>query len=119
MTKLLSSLNELSSSSQLEAFDCGRCIPDDVSPALGFLREDTRVLRMKHFKADMGRLFGQEIDTMTSPGLLEDLNSLRVDHGISVDLMWKRIEPPPITQKSDLYNGLPAAEVWEDLSDWY
>ena len=112
--KLLSSLNELGSCPQLEVFDCGRCSPDDVTSLLGFLQDENRMSRMKRFRAGMGGLHVQQVNTMTSPTLLEAFTSLRESHGMSVDLEWKEVEPLPDRRwKNDPYRGLPVASSWE------
>ncbi|KAL0070018.1 hypothetical protein AAF712_002915 [Marasmius tenuissimus] len=83
--KLLSSLNELDSCPQLEVLDCGRCRTEDITSILEFVQDESRLSKLKQLRADMGDLLAQQICTMTSPSLVESLNSLRAMRDISVD----------------------------------
>ncbi|KAK1221257.1 hypothetical protein PQX77_015917 [Marasmius sp. AFHP31] len=119
--QLLASLNELGSCPQLEVLDCGRCRIEDVTSILEFFQDESRLSRMKEFRADMGELVVQQVHTMTSPSLSESLRSLRAAHGISVDLKWGEIEPDLAPQwRMNPYSGLsvPATSPWEGESDW-
>ncbi|KAL0070046.1 hypothetical protein AAF712_002943 [Marasmius tenuissimus] len=121
VSELLLSLNELESCPQLEVLDCGRCRPEDVTSFLEFVQANSRMSRMKQLRADMGDLWGQQVQKMTSPSLLETLRSLQAIHGISVDLQWREVEPSPASGwKLNPYYGLPGptASPWEGASDW-
>ncbi|KAL0070002.1 hypothetical protein AAF712_002899 [Marasmius tenuissimus] len=112
--KLLSSLNELGSCPQLEVLDCGWCRTEDITSILEFVQDESRLPRLKHLRADMGDLLAQQVHIMTSPSLLDSLNSLRAMHDISVDLKWvEAFEPTPEPQwRMNPYSG------WGGESNW-
>ncbi|KAK1223179.1 hypothetical protein PQX77_013946 [Marasmius sp. AFHP31] len=118
---LLSSFNELDSCPHLQVFDCARCRPEDVTSILEFIQFESRLSKMKQFRADMADLWGQEIHAMTSPSLIETLRSLRAAHGVSVDMKWREAEPAPDYQwRINPYYGLPvpAPNTWGGTDDW-
>ncbi|KAK1231224.1 hypothetical protein PQX77_005660 [Marasmius sp. AFHP31] len=118
---LLSSFNELDSCPHLQVFDCARCRPEDVTSILEFIQFESRLSKMKQFRADMADLWGQEIHAMTSPSLIETLRSLRAADGVSVDMKWREAEPAPDYQwRINPYYGLPvpAPNTWGGTDDW-
>ncbi|KAL0070040.1 hypothetical protein AAF712_002937 [Marasmius tenuissimus] len=120
VSQFLASLNDPGSITcpQLESLDCGRCSRDDIPSILEFLRDEDRRARLRRFKADMGDLWGEEVDDLTSVVLAETLGSLRTANGILVDLEWNEVEPVPDTRwREDSHIGIPTASPWEG-SEW-
>ncbi|KAK1231225.1 hypothetical protein PQX77_005661 [Marasmius sp. AFHP31] len=121
VSQFLTSLNNSGAIAcpQLESFDCGWCSRDDIPSILEFLQDEGRRARLRYFKADMGELWGEEVDALTSAGLAETLQSLRTVNGIlSVDLEWNEVEPLLDTRwQQDSHGGLPTVSPWEG-SEW-
>ncbi|KAL0070034.1 hypothetical protein AAF712_002931 [Marasmius tenuissimus] len=102
--KLLSSLNELGSCPEMEMLDLGGCTPGDVNLILEFVQEESRSLKLKHFRADLSSLGEEGVRAVTSATLIETLGALRESLGITVDLEWKVSEN---TKHNDPSKGMP------------
>ncbi|KAL0070020.1 hypothetical protein AAF712_002917 [Marasmius tenuissimus] len=105
--RMLSSLSSLDQCPQLELLDVGRCgETNNLSSILEFVQTESRITSLKHIKADMGELWGEQTLVMTSNESL--IERLRAVHGISVDFKWKQVDPPSLYHWSrDPHVGLP------------
>ncbi|KAL0070036.1 hypothetical protein AAF712_002933 [Marasmius tenuissimus] len=87
--KLLSTLNDLGSCPEMEAFDFGGCIPDNINSLLEFAQGHRgRSSTLKQLRADLGSLGKEEARTASSADLAERMSTLRETKAVSVDLEW-------------------------------
>ncbi|KAK1228315.1 hypothetical protein PQX77_008641 [Marasmius sp. AFHP31] len=88
ISKLLFSLNGLGLCLEMESFVCGGCTLGDIDLILGFVQGECRSSTLKHLRADLGSLRGEEVLAVTCADLTERLGALRETKGVLVELDW-------------------------------